>query len=59
MNAETDDRGIRLDSAWYPHTMLCFRRGMSLTNPQACDCGGNELVDSLRKNSTKVKNNNK
>jgi hypothetical protein len=44
-----DDRGVDLDSAFYPHTINCFRRGMSLTNPQPCTCGGNEMMAQLNK----------
>lgn len=33
----------------YPHTINCFRKGMSLTNPQKCDCGGNEMMDNLNR----------
>lgn len=46
---EIDDRGVRLDSPFYPHTLLCFRGGMILTNPKPCDCGGNEMMDNLKK----------
>jgi len=44
MSDERDERGVRLDAAFYPHTILCIRRSASLTNPQSCNCGGNELI---------------
>ncbi len=39
-----DSRGVRYDAAFYPHDILCIRRGASLTNPQPCNCGGDDLV---------------
>lgn len=36
---ETDERGVRYASPWYPHTVNCMRKAASLTNPQPCDCG--------------------
>jgi hypothetical protein len=45
---ETDERGVRYDSPFYPHTLNCIRRAM-LTNPQPCECGGNEVAKTLTK----------
>lgn len=42
--SETDERGVRYDSAWYPHTINCIRGSASHTNPQKCVCGGHQLL---------------
>lgn len=45
---KVDDRGVSLASPFYPHTVNCFRASMSLTDPQPCRCGGDELMKDIR-----------
>ena len=38
-----DERGVPFASAFYPHTINCMRKAANMTNPQPCDCGGDEI----------------
>jgi hypothetical protein len=51
MESEVDARGVRYDSAFYPHTVNCMRKACTRTNPQECDCGGNELAKEMNHGS--------
>jgi hypothetical protein len=47
-DSEVDERGVRLNSVFYPHTLNCFRSSTSMTNPQPCTCGGHELLEKMK-----------
>jgi hypothetical protein len=43
-----DERGVSTDEPFYPHTINCMRKGMNITNPQPCDCSGDDVMKEMK-----------